>query len=349
MPTPKILIATWPFGSTGKEPLTLLMETGWELLLNPHHRRLTASEISDLLMDVDAVIAGTEPYNAGTLKKASRLQLINRVGIGLDNVDLDFCRKNNIRVTFTPDAPSQAVAELTIANILNLIRHIHQSDRSVREGAWNRLMGKLLREITIGIVGVGRIGSQVIRLLEPFQPTILDFDSNPNIQGTPMPNTTWTSLEEIRSAADLLSVHIPLNQENRHLLSREFLGHMKRGSFLINTSRGGILDTAALTEALLDGHLGGAALDVYEQEPYEGELIKMDNCILTAHIGASAAQSRYLMELGAAQDCIRILTGQPPKHDAFCELQAIPHCEKIIAIPNRTHKNAKSFKKKVYR
>lgn len=317
MANKKILLATYPFGATGKKPLELLEQTGWELVFNPHHRRLKPHDVTDLLEDIDGVIAGTEPYNSETLRSANRLQVISRVGIGLDSVDLKHCRDNNIQVTYTPDAPSQAVAELTVANILNLLRHVHQSDRSVREGAWNRFMGRLVQETTIGVIGVGRIGSRVIRFLEPFHPTILANDIDPEVYGTAMPNTKWCPTEDILRTADIITFHIPMCAKNHHFINRYRIAQMKTGAFLINTSRGAIIDTEALTDALVQNHLGGAALDVYEKEPYEGPLTKLDNTVLTAHIGASARQSRYLMELGAAEDCIRVLNGEQPNSDAL--------------------------------
>lgn len=320
MANKRILLATWPFGATGKTPLELLEQTGCELVFNPHRRRLRPHDVTDMLQDIDGVIAGTEPYNCRTLCNANRLQVISRVGIGLDNVDLEYCRDNNIQVTYTPDAPSQAVAELTVANILNLLRHIHHSDRSVREGAWNRLMGCLIEEVVVGIIGVGRIGSRVIRLLETFRPTILANDTDPDVYGKPMPNTKWCSTEDILKAADLITLHIPMCAENRHFINRSKIEQMKTGALLINTSRGLIIDTEALTDALVQNHLGGAALDVYENEPYEGRLTKLDNTVLTAHIGASARQSRYLMELGAAEDCIKVLNGEPPNNDALKDM-----------------------------
>lgn len=317
MANKRILLATWPFGAVGKKPLELLEQTGWELVLNPHQRRLRTHDVMDMLQDINGVIAGTEPYNSETLRNANRLQVISRVGIGLDSVDLEYCRDNNIQVTYTPEAPSQAVAELTVANILNLLRHIHRSDRSVREGVWNRFIGRLVQETTIGIIGVGRIGSRVVRLLESFHPTILANDTNPKIYGTPMPNTKWCQKEDIIRMADIITLHIPMCPENHHFIDRSLIAQMKTGTFLINTSRGGIIDTEALTDALVQHHLGGAALDVYEDEPYEGPLTKLDNSVLTAHIGASARQSRFLMELGAAEDCIRVLNGEPPNDDAL--------------------------------
>lgn len=316
----RILLATWPFGTSGEKPLKLLEQTGWELVFNPHQRRLKPHDVTGMLEDIDGVIAGTEPYNCETLRNAGRLKVISRVGIGLDSVDLEYCRDNNIQVTYTPDAPSQAVAELTVTNILNLLRHIHQSDRSVREGAWNRLMGRLVHEIIIGVIGVGRIGRRVIRLLAPFAPTILANDTDPKVYGTPMSNTKWCSKEDVVGTADIITLHIPMHSENHHFVDRSLIAQMKTGTFLINTSRGAIIDTEALTDALVQNHLGGAALDVYEKEPYEGPLTKLDNTVLTAHIGASARESRYLMELGAAEDCIKVLNGEQPNSNALKDM-----------------------------
>jgi len=316
-PSRRILIATHPFGATGRKPLDLLEQTGWELVPNPYRRRLKPGDVVGLLRDVDAVIAGTESYVPETLAHADRLQAICRVGIGLDNVDLAYCREHGIRVTYTPDAPSAGVAELAIANILNLLRRIHESDRSVREGAWNRLMGRLVKEAVIGVIGVGRIGSRVIRLLDPFSPTILANDVDPAVHGKPMPNTTWCDVDELLRKADLVTLHIPMCPANCGFLSRERIAKMRTGSLLINSSRGGVVDEEALTDALLQRHLGGAALDVYQQEPYAGPLRRLDNVVLTAHIGSSARESRFLMELGAAEDCIRVVSGEEPEDDAL--------------------------------
>jgi D-3-phosphoglycerate dehydrogenase len=318
----KILIATYPFGETGRRPLEILQATGWELVPNPYRRRLKSGEVMKHLVDVDAVIAGTEPYTAETLTQAQRLKVIARVGIGLDNVDLRYCREHGIRVTYTPDAPSDGVAELTVANILNLLRHIHESDRSVREHAWNRLMGRLVHEVTIGVLGVGRIGSRVIRLLEPFKPKVLACDIDPDTHSQKLPgDITWCDANRLFAESDVVTVHIPMNRQNRQFINRERISRMKTGSMVINTSRGGVVDEGALVDALKQRHLGGAALDVFEKEPYEGPLTYMENVVLTAHIGASARESRYLMELGAAEDCIRALCGQVVEHDAIQDSQ----------------------------
>lgn len=315
----RVLIATSPFGEAGRKPLDLLEETGWELILNSYGRRLKAGEIAEMIQDVDAVIAGTEPYTRKILQDAKRLKVISRVGIGLDSLDLEACKEFGIAVTYTPDAPSQAVAELTVGNIIILCRHILSSDRSVREKAWNRFMGVLLQEITIGIVGVGRIGKRVCKLLQPFNPKILACELKPDFLFGKEYGLQWVNKDELFQHSDLVSLHIPYNERNHHSVDRKTISQMKTGSYLINTSRGGVVDEEALTDALLQKHLGGAALDVFENEPYEGVLTQLDNVILTAHMGASARASRFLMEMGAAEDCIRTLRDEKPEHDAILE------------------------------
>ena len=159
----------------------------------------------------------------------------------------------------------------------------------------------------------------MIRLLEPFGPRILATDLDLGRHDPALPNVTWCESEQLLQESDLITLHIPHNRTNHHFMNRERLAMMKTGAMLINTSRGPVVDEAALTDALLQQHLGGAALDVFESEPYEGPMAKLDNVVLTAHIGASAQASRYLMELGAAEDCIRVLQGKSPAHDAMLE------------------------------
>jgi D-3-phosphoglycerate dehydrogenase / 2-oxoglutarate reductase len=308
----RILIATHPFGRCGRKPLEILKATGHELVFNPCGRRLKESDMVSILPDIDAIIAGTEPYRESLLRRMPRLKAIFRVGIGLDSVDLHVCRELGITVTYTPDAPSAAVAELTVANILNLARHIHVSDQSVREGAWNRLVGRLVREMTIGVVGVGRIGKRVIELLQSFAPNILACDIKPDEEFGKKYNLVWCDKEKLFRESDLVTLHIPSNRQTRNYVDRDTIAMMKTDSFLINTSRGPVLDETGLLDALRQGHLAGAALDVFQKEPYEGPLAKLDNVILTAHIGASATECRYLMELGAAEDCVNWLTGLNP-------------------------------------
>jgi D-3-phosphoglycerate dehydrogenase len=306
-----VLISTYPFGTCGEEPIKLLEETGWDIQYNSLGRRLKGNEVKHMIENIDGVIAGTEPYTAEVLECGNNLKVISRVGVGLDNIDFDYCEKNNIVVTYTPEAPADAVAELTIAQIINLLRRIHVSNNSIKNERWDRIIGKLVKEIKVGILGVGRIGGRVYHRLKSFGGKIYGCDIDEKIKGNF--DLIWMDKESLFKTCDLVTIHIPMNEKNRHCVGLRELSSMKEGSFVINTSRGPILDEDALVSVLYNDYLGGAALDVFEKEPYRGALINFENVILTAHIGASANQSRFFMELEAAKNCIDVLQGNKVK------------------------------------
>jgi D-3-phosphoglycerate dehydrogenase len=310
---PKIVqVMTHPFGASGERPRRVLEEQGWEIRYNPYGRRLKSSEVLDLVRDAHGLIAGTEQYTPEVMEAAQNLRVISRVGVGLDNIPFDICRDRDIAVTFTPEAPADGAAELTVGQILNLLRKTHESDKSIREGAWNRYLGFLIREVKIGVLGVGRIGKRVVKLLSSFQPELFGCDLKPDIEFGEEHNLRWVAKEELFEICNLVTIHVPLNKTNYHLVGAPEMEKMPPGSCLVNLARGGIVDEASLIEALKSQRLSGAAIDVFEDEPYEGPLTRFENVILTAHMGASAHQSRYLMELGAAEDCVRVLSGESP-------------------------------------
>ena len=308
----KILIATYPFGKCGDKPVNLLKETGWKIKYNSLGRRLKENEVKDMIIDCDGVIAGTEPYTKDIIKECKKLKVISRVGVGLDNVDFDTCLRQKVVLTYTPEAPADGVADLSIAQIINLLRGIRTSDNLIRKGQWKRTLGKLVKEVKVGVLGVGRIGKRVVNRLVPFSPKIYACDINPDYDFGKEKGIVWVDKKELFKICDLVSVHIPMNKKNYHCVGNKELSSMKQGSFVINTSRGSVIDEKVLVSLLHNKHLGGAALDVFENEPDVGSLSTFDNTILTAHIGASAHESRYLMELGATEDCIRVLQGKQP-------------------------------------
>jgi D-3-phosphoglycerate dehydrogenase len=315
--TDVIQVTTHPFGASGRRPREVLDTSGWSVRYNPYQRRLKTPEVAELVRDAVAIVAGTEPYTADVIDACPHLRVIARVGVGLDSVDLTAARERGLAVTYTPEAPADAVAELTVAQILNILRRTQESDRSVRERAWNRYMGQLVREVAIGVLGVGRIGKRVVRLLRPFSPHLLACDTSPDLEFGQRHELTWVNRRELFERCDLVTVHVPLTSETHHLVDADLLSAVRPGFMLVNTSRGKVLDEAALVEALREKRIARAALDVFEDEPYEGPLARMDNVALTAHMGASAHHSRYLMELGAAEDCVRVLNGEAPRHSAF--------------------------------
>lgn len=307
----KALITTVPFGDKNRLPLEMLEAAGIEYLINPIGRKLKEDELAEMVTDFDVLIAGTEPITDKVMSRASRLKLISRVGIGLDSVDLLAAERRNIQVSYTPDAPAPAVAELTIGLMLTLLRSVHVANAQMHRGEWHRYFGRRIPEVTIGIIGTGRIGGRVLRRLAGFgTPRILVNDAQPDLKVAPELKLEWVDKEEIYRHADIISLHVPLTVQTKNMIRREHLMQMKPDAMLINTSRGGIINEHDLAEALNSGHLSGAAIDVFEQEPYNGELAQIDRCLLTSHMGSMSVDCRTRMEIEATEEAVRFLTGQ---------------------------------------
>lgn len=306
----RVLITTTPFGEVERRSLELLESAEVEYVINPIGRRLTEYELADLIGDFDVLIAGTEPITARVLDQAPRLRLIARVGIGLDSVDLAAARRRGVLVAYTPDAPAPAVAELTIGLMLSALRFIPHADRGVRNGVWHRYMGGRLAGKTVGVLGVGRVGRRVIRHLLGFGPRILANDLKPDLEFGAAHHVQWADKTAIYSEADLITLHLPLTDQTRDLITRREIELMKPHAILINTSRGSMVNERDLAEALRTRRLGGAALDVFQHEPYAGPLAAVENCILTCHMGSMSMDCRARMELEATEEAIRFLNGE---------------------------------------
>jgi D-3-phosphoglycerate dehydrogenase / 2-oxoglutarate reductase len=299
----QVLISTSSFNLDNFAQLSDLKKAGVEVKLNPFAARLTEEQVIDLLgTDTIGLIAGLEPLTQNVLKSAKSLKVIARVGTGLDSVDLVAAKELGITVLNTPDAPTKAVAELTIAHILGLLRNVSQADRQVRVGVWKGLMGSLLESKTVGIVGFGRIGKRVATLLSAFGASVIISDAQ--VEQSDYPNI---ELDELCIKSDILSLHLPYNEATHHIINEKNLNLMKKGSYIVNISRGGLVDETALLAALKSGHLAGAALDCFEQEPYEGELRNLETVQITAHMGSYARETRDLMEQEASRLLVNAL------------------------------------------
>ncbi|MCE5181783.1 MAG: phosphoglycerate dehydrogenase [Anaerolineaceae bacterium] len=308
---PKALITTVPFGDKNRLPLELLEAAGIEYLINPLGRKLKEDELAEMVTDFDVLIAGTEPITDKVMGRASQLKLISRVGIGLDSVDLLAAERRGIQVSYTPDAPAPAVAELTVGFMLTLLRSVHVANAQMHRGEWHRHFGRRIPEVTIGIIGTGRIGGRVLRRLAGFgTPRILVNDIHPDQTIAPELKLEWVGKEEIYRHADVISLHVPLTVHTKNMIRREHLLQMKPDAIIINTSRGGVINEHDLAEVLNAGHLSGAAIDVFEQEPYAGELAQIDRCLLTSHMGSMSVDCRTRMEIEATEEAVRLLTGQ---------------------------------------
>lgn len=300
-----VLITTSSFADEAPELLASLEASGLKAILNPYRRKLTETEVDALIQEQRPVgmIAGVEPLTRPVLEKAPFMKVISRCGIGMDSVDLAAADELGIVVTNTPDAPTIPVGELTIGMILTLLRSIHHSDASIRTGGWERPMGALLHGKTVGIVGCGRIGSYVAKILEAFGCRLLGFDPF----CTSHQHVELTTLETLVQEADIVTLHLPYSETNHHLINEDQIARMKQGALLVNASRGGLIDETALAEALHSGKLAGAAIDSFEQEPYSGPLTKLKNTLLTGHIGSYAKEGRMIMERQAVENLLKAL------------------------------------------
>ncbi|MDZ4726989.1 MAG: phosphoglycerate dehydrogenase [Leptospira sp.] len=311
-----IFVSTFPFGKANSIPRDLLSErSDIKVLYNPENRKLTKDEILKYAIDADVVIAGTEDLSL-LIDKSLKLKMIARVGIGLDSVNLLVCREKGIRVSYTPDAVTMAVAELTIGLMIGITRLVGLADREIRKGLWNRHYGKRIGESLIGLIGFGRVGKNVAKLLLPFSPKILVNDINEisedvNILRNEGLNISETSKDEIFSSADIVSLHLPAYKLTNHMLNQNTLSKFKPESYLINTARGELIDERALFDCLKSGAIAGAALDVFNEEPYIGSLTELDNVILTQHMGSCSYDCRLAMETQATEDVLRFLSNEP--------------------------------------
>ena len=314
----KVFVSTHPFSSTSPVPMQLVKDNGIELSVNEHGRKNTSEELAHDIKDAEVLVAGTEKITEEVFKNAPNLKLISRVGIGLDGIDFDLCKKYGVRVAYTPDAPTMAVAELCVGMILDLARKITTTNNNLKKDSlWQRHMGTLLYGKTIGIFGMGRIGKSLIHLLSTFNMKFLVHDIEPDLAFGRLYNVQFCSKEEVLSQSHVVSINLPLKEDTLDYITQKELDKMQKEAILINTARGGIVNENDLYQALKNSTISAAAVDVFEEEPYTGNLRELDNCLLTCHMGASTIDSRTDMEVQALEEAIRYKNGLPLKNEVY--------------------------------
>ena len=276
---------------------------GIEARANPYGRTLTAPEVIELAADCDGILSGNEPLTADVLARLPRLRCISRCGAGTDNVDLAAARAQGIDVYRTPDAPVQAVAELTLGLVLTLLRRIHELNTAVHARGWPRILGSSLSGRAVGIVGLGRIGRAVAGLLTPFGCRLMASDPSPDSAAWATSHgVEMVEFSELLKHAQVVLLHAPAGEQA--LMGERELRLMRSGAILVNTARGSLVDEEALHSTIVDGHLAGAALDVFRREPYQGPLTELDSVVLTPHIASFTAEGRAAMEREAVAHLI---------------------------------------------
>ncbi|MDC0171130.1 D-2-hydroxyacid dehydrogenase [Candidatus Nitrosopelagicus sp.] len=289
----------------------ILEKNGLQITYEPE---ITPEQIQDKIENFEVVIVRSRTkITKDMIDKASKCQIIARVGVGLDNIDQAAAKEKNIRVINAVEGAMNAVAELVIGLMLSLAREIPRADREVRNGNWikKELMGTELRGKYLGIVGLGNIGKRLGRLARALNMNIIGYDVVPiDEEFSKEVGLMKADLGTLLASSDYVSLHVPLLDSTKHLINAEKMSTMKNTSRIINTSRGGVIDEEALYEFLKDGKLGGAALDVFEVEPAtSNNLATLPNFISTPHMGAQTKEAQSLAANVIAEKIIQILRG----------------------------------------
>lgn len=253
-------------------------------------------DLVDFLQGFDAAITGLERLNADVLAKLPALKVVSKYGVGLDMIDLNAMRRLNKRLGWQAGVNKTSVAEIALCQIIALLRRTVEANRRVLGGDFTQIPGKQLSGASVGIIGCGQVGKELVRMLAPFNCSIFvhdiveyhDFYSEHSIKPV--------SLDELLRQSEIVSLHVPLDDSTRRMLNGERLSKMRQGAYLVNYARGGIVDEQALKQMLMNGHIAGAAFDVFEPEPpLDMELLSLRNFVATPHIGGSTEEAIVAM------------------------------------------------------
>lgn len=303
----KILIAPSSFGQCGNEPIEKLKSANYNYVNNPFGRKLTEFEVIELAKDCVGIIAGLEPLGANVLDKLPNLKCISRVGVGIENIDIDYANSKQIKVLNTPNGPTRAVAELTIGMVFSLLRRIPQADSNMKKHIWKKETGNLLYGKIIGIIGLGRIGKMVAEMFRKFGNPVLGYDISPDNIWAKKNKVELCEFNDVLEQSDIITLHVPGSRDKKPIISKTELDHCKNSTLIINITRGDVVDELALYDALVNNKIKGAAIDVFKEEPYNGPLSTLDNIILTPHIGSYAIEGKLKMEIESVENLINAL------------------------------------------
>ena len=298
---PIVAVASRSFSETDRlrEELTQVFGNA---RFNETGSTLQGHELIEFVQNADAVIVGLERIDGAFLNSTAGLRFISKYGVGLNNIDLRACQAAGVKVLHTPGVNSYSVAELSLSSAIQLLHRTPESQATLRVGAWRQHRGRDLRGATVGVVGCGHVGQQLVRLLTPFGCHIIAYDLINYLDFFAAWNVTAVSLEELLSESDVVTIHLPLDSSTRGMFSDRRLSLMKPGAVLLNYSRGGILDESAAAERAQAGLLAGVAIDVYADEPLvSSPLLGLSNVLSTAHIGGSTIESVLAMGRAATQ------------------------------------------------
>ena len=300
----------------------MLRKEGVEVRVHDQNRPYDKEELIRELQDVDGVIVGGEDFDEEVIEASKRLKVISRHGVGYDNVNVDAASRAGVLVTITSFALSESVAETAFGLMLSVARKFANADRFVKGKMWteryvdSEFMGVELSRKSLGIVGLGRIGAHVAKRALAFDMEVTYHDVIRNELLEQLMRIEFLAFDDLLAKSDFVSIHAPLTQATKGLIGEKELKKMKRTSFLINTSRGQLVDQKALVRALKEKWIAGAALDVFEVEPIvpSDPILGLDNVVLTPHIGSATMEARNRMSREAASNVLTVLSGQQPRN-----------------------------------
>ncbi len=312
----RVLITPNSYGKYDQKLKTDIEELVGEVIYNSTGKPLSSSQVAQLLPGIDGYIAGLDQIDRVAINSADQLKIIARYGGGFDKVDLIAAREKGIIVSNTPGANSASVAELTLSLILMLARQIPSAMLSVQKGEWPKLPGVSLEGKTIGILGLGAIGKKLAERLYGFNCQVLAYDPFIDEDFAKNSHVRLVTLDFLTAKSDFLSLHLPVLPETRGMVNKIFFKKMKRGAYIINTSRGEIIDEFALLNALKSNHIRGAALDAFSKEPPDRDnpLLSLPQVICTPHMGAQTDGATSNMGSMALNECLTVLKGGKPQY-----------------------------------
>ena len=309
-----VLVSSRSFGRFGNVGETILNAAGFTTRhIPPKEYPLNPAKLQEIVRreSPEVIISGAEPVTREVLQASGRLRLIMKHGVGVDNIDLDTASKLGIAVANVPGTNTEAVAEMAIAMMFSLLRGLCKAAESTRQGEWERFIGHELGKLTVGVIGTGKIGSEVIRRLYCMGTKVVAYDIRITDELVERYGVRYISLEELLKIADIITLHTPLTEETKGMIGAEELSKMKETAYLINCARGELVDENALYQYLSTGRIAGAALDVFSSEPPTASpLLSLDNVIPTPHIAAYTYESMNRMDKACGETIVSFFRGE---------------------------------------
>lgn len=297
--------------SKNKALVEKLESYGFNVFINEGGKRFSEEELVGFLSRCDAAVVGLDKIEDKILSKTEKLKAVSKYGVGLDNIDFDACLRHNVEVLYSAGINKRSVAEMALGFMLSLSRNLYVSSNKLKNGTWDKNGGRQLSGKTVGIIGVGNIGKDLIGLLKPFECRIMVNDVINQKDYYIANGLTEASKEDIFKESDIISVHTPLNESTKNMINVSSFAMMKESAFVINTARGGIVNENDLKQALTSGRIAGAALDAYVTEPpTDSELTAIPNLLCTPHIGGNAIEAVEAMGFAAIDNLISYMKEQ---------------------------------------